>query len=225
MQFVRDSVYREGNTVHSTIPAVLKPQSLKELYRANTAAWYFGSCDKSVTLLNCLRFDASSRVRIPGAYFEMAYGLWDACFLESLPECLSDDELAQASVLCYKLTDFLLSGQCLKWIEMAIIINYAGRYTNLFENAVRALSAADGSMRITDRSSNSKLLPAFQSFSVARRCFFADYAYVISCTGPTDNQKMALPEGFESRRLANNLMLLGRRWKQLYDDPDLTFSR
>ncbi|KAJ5150939.1 uncharacterized protein N7482_010191 [Penicillium canariense] len=182
VQFVRESAPREEDTAHRAVPAILEPQILKNLHRANTAIWYFEHCTKSATLLDYLRLNGSAWIQ--GAYFEMAYALWSAFFLTTLPSHLSDGDLARASVLCDRLTHFLRSEQCLKWVEMAIIINFDGGCSYLFGNAVRALSAAHSSLEVTDGESRSKLLPAFQTFSVARKTFFADYAYVISRTGP-----------------------------------------
>lgn len=222
-QFVRLSANREGNQAAAPVPTILELQALKELHRANTAAWYFGSCNKSKLLLNHLRSDASEGFATLGVYFEMNYGLWNAFFLDTLPGCLGNDGLAQASFLCSRLTGFLLSTQCLTWVEMAIIINYQGGFINLFENAIHALAAANNSTRITYRDNKSKLLPAFQSFSVARKCFFADYVSVISRTGPAWDGKIAMPEGFESRPLAKSLLSLGQKWMHYFDelDPDV----
>lgn len=223
VQFVRKSANRGVDIAHASVPAILEPQILKNLYRANTAVWHFESCDKPMILLNYLRSrsNGSTNVGIPGVYFEMAYGLWSAFFLNTLPTCLNNDDLTQSSILCDRLTDFLLSGRCLTWVETAIIINFEGGYVTLFENVLRALSAARGSLRITEGESRSRFLPAFQSFSVARKSFFADYAYVISRTGPTWDHEMAMPKGFEGRSLANSLMRLGQRWKHLYDNIDV----
>jgi hypothetical protein len=144
-------------------------------------------------------------------YFEMAYGLWDAFFLEELPQSLDADEIITASRLCDKLTEFLLSGRCLKWIEMAIIINYGVGSVKLHENAVEALNAAYAGIL--------SLLPSFRRFSIARTQFFTDYAYVISLTGPTgswEKDQLSMPEGFNTRRVAAELLSLGKRWTHLY---------
>ncbi|KAL4963149.1 uncharacterized protein BDV14DRAFT_202189 [Aspergillus stella-maris] len=210
-QFVRQCAAREGSF---DVPTVLKPQPLKALYRAKTAIWYFEHSERAASLQDHLIGQPRSNFKVDeGAYFEMAYALWGAFFLQTLPDCLDDEDLEQASALCNQLTDFLLSGRCLKWIEMAIIINYDGEFTNLFSNAIKAFMAATESLKSTKRCNS---LPAFRTFSLARRQFFADYAYVIACTGPVDRRVMAVPDGFESRPLATALMRLGRKWTHLY---------
>lgn len=69
-----------------------------------------------------------------GTYFKMVYGLWGAFYLRDLPRGLDDDDLERASMLCDRLVQFIQTGICLKWIEIAIIINYHGRFVNLFDH-------------------------------------------------------------------------------------------
>lgn len=209
MQFVRQSAAR--NEPSMAVPTILKPQLLKTLHRANTAIWYFEKSEEYRWLMEYIMDDPISRLTLnPGTYFEMAYALWGSFFLEDLPECLDADDKEHASLLCNKLTDFLLSGRCLRWVEIAIIVNYRWGYVNLFDNALKALQAAEKSM------SSTCALPAFQVFSAARMDFFADYLYVISCTGPAYKQKLPVPKGFEGRPLAGALMRLGNSWAHLY---------
>jgi hypothetical protein len=194
------------------IPRILKPQQLKALYRANTSVWFFEESPKSDLLLQELR--SNPCMGNTAEYFEMAYGLWNAFFLEELPQSLDDDEIIAASRLCDKLTEFLLSGRCLKWIEMAIIINYAPGYTKLYENAVEALDAAYAGI--------SSPLPSFRRFSIARTQFFTDYTYVLSLTGPSwEGAPLPVPEGFDTRRVAAQLLSLGKQWTHLYGNCSL----
>ncbi|KAI9368581.1 hypothetical protein BJX61DRAFT_546401 [Aspergillus egyptiacus] len=190
LEFIRQSSARD--TTPTPVPRILKPQALKALYRANTA------------------------VCKTGVFFEMSYALWHAFLLRTLPAGLDDDDLEQASLLCNRLTSFLLSGRCMKWIKMAMIVNYNGGYVTLYHHAVSASTAATQSTIISDRDTEGKSLPAFQEFSIARKQFFADCAYVVSCTGPTDGKTMTMPQGFGSRPLAANLMRLGMAWTHLY---------
>ncbi|KAL3473277.1 hypothetical protein BJX99DRAFT_233947 [Aspergillus californicus] len=216
MQFVRQSAVRDTPS-SITIPAILKPQPLKALHRASTAMWYFEHSKKCTSLLeNLTKNPDSSATLHPGAYFEMAYALWGAFFLQDLPAYLDEDDLQQASTLCNKLTQFLLSGRCLHWIELAIIINYRWGYVNLFNNAIHALRAAMVAAR--PKPGAQQNVPAFQSFSVARREFFADFAHVISVTGPTDRPPLPVPAGFDSRQMARSLMALGVKWGHLYTE-------
>ncbi|KAH8817304.1 hypothetical protein F5884DRAFT_853725 [Xylogone sp. PMI_703] len=196
------------------IPRILKPQRLKALYRGNTGVWYFEQSLKSDVILQQLR--SNPRTDNTCEYFEMAYGLWDAFFLKELPPSLNADEIFTVTRLCDKLTEFLLSGRCLKWIEMAIIINYEYGFVNLCDNAEKALYAAYDGV-------SSPLLP-FCRFSTVRRQFFTDYVYVLSLTGPTDSlikRSASVPEGFSTRRIAAQLLSLGKQWTHLYHRPRL----
>lgn len=200
------------------IPRILKPQQLKALHRGNTSAWFFEEHPESTLLLQKLR--SNPYMRDIKEYFEMAYGLWNAFFLEKLPQSLDADEIIAASRLCDKLTEFLLSGRCLQWIEMAIIINYAFGFIKLHENAMEALDAA--------REGISSPLPSFRRFSIARTQFFTDYTYVLSLTGPTEtwqNDPLSMPEGFNTRQVSVQLLSLGKQWAHLYERlPHINWS-
>jgi hypothetical protein len=204
-QFVRLSS-KEGSF---EVPRILKPQQLKALHRGNTSVWYFEESSKSTLVLQRLRSNPHT-VEIQ-EYLEMAYGLWDAFFLKELPESLDSDGIAEASRLCDKMTTFLMSGRCLKWVEMAIIFNYAGGYGKFFGNAMEALGAVEGGV-------TGSFYP-FQLYSTTRKQFFTDFAYVISLTGPMDGwreQPLMMPEGFQTRPLAAKLLSLGQHWAPLY---------
>ncbi|KAL5343898.1 hypothetical protein BJX70DRAFT_393317 [Aspergillus crustosus] len=218
-QFVRQTF--SGDDPRLVIPPVLKAQRLKALYRAKTAIWYFEQSEEPNHLLKRITDGVSMSETNVGVYFEMAYALWGAFFLRSLPEVLDEDDEAQASTLCSDLTDFLLSGRCLKWIEMAIIINYEGGFTNLFYNAMTGHTAAVESLTFADRSSLTRVIPSFRTFSSARKHFFADYAHAIACTGPTGTGQLPTLEGTDRGPLANDLMRLGKTWAHLYkgDSP------
>ncbi|RDW93375.1 uncharacterized protein DSM5745_00697 [Aspergillus mulundensis] len=212
MQFVRQSAERDPL---SPTPTILKPQVLKALYRARTAVWYFSNSDKATSLLHFL---TANRARYyyskESCYFEMAYALWDAFFLRDLPAGLDESDLESASVLMNELTDFLLSSRehCLKWIEIATIINYEGGFKKLYGNVCATLMAAQESL---DKRGGQRSLPAYKDFAVARMQFFSDYAYVISTTGPADRLQRTAPDGFDNRPLALDLMRIGRRWAHL----------
>jgi nucleoside phosphorylase len=221
-QFVRQCASRRTETgALMTVPRILKPQALKELYRANTSVWYFESCVKSTSILEDLRAKPTTEgmhtiegMQRHGSYFEMAYGLWGAFFLEELPTILDEEDLEQASMLCNRLALFLQSGRCLKWIEMAIIINYAGRFVNLYDNVNRALQA---SKRMLSNSNSYETYPFLRKYSMVISEFFVDYAYVICTTGPHGPEEgMVMPDGFESRPLAAELLSLGRNWQHIY---------
>lgn len=109
-QFVHQCASRRTETGSiMTVPQILKPQVLKELHRANTSLWYFESCIKSTSILEDLHANPTIEGlgTKPNAYFEMAYGLWGAFFLENLPVDLGEDDIEQASKLCNRLVQFL----------------------------------------------------------------------------------------------------------------------
>ena len=209
-QFVRMC----GERASLEVPRILKPQQLKALYRANTSVWFFEESPKSNLILQELR--SNPFIQDTAEYFEMTYGLWNAFFLKELPYSLDTDELTAASRLCDKLTEFLLSGRCLNWIEMAIIINYASGYFKLYSNAMEALKAGYDGI--------SSPLPSFRRFSIARTKFFTDYTYILSLNGPVYPWKeecLPMPEGFDTRRVAAQLLSLEKQWSHLYSRADL----
>jgi hypothetical protein len=151
-------------------------------------------------------------------YLEMAYGLYNAFFLEKLPDSLDSDDMAEAARLCEKMTAFMMSGRCLKWVEMAIIFNYDIGSDALIHYAYEAIQAAEQGIK-------SSFQP-FSMYSIARKQFFADWAYVLSVTGPIAyshewdeygwvEEPLVMPEGFTERRLALELLSVGERWKHL----------
>ena len=209
-QFVQQCSHADS----SSIPRILKPQRLKELYRGATSVWFFTQCAKSTLLVQ--RFRDNPYTEAYDMYFEFNYGLWNAFFLSGLPGTLDEDDCAQISEHCNKLTDFLASEKCLRWIETAIIINYAGCFINLRCNAIKALAAAQRSITSS--------VPGFQSYSAIRQQFFADYVYVLYHTGPTSEKLERIPnmpKGFQTRPLAVRILALGNHWKALHT-PDVT---
>jgi len=191
-------------------PVILKPQLLKRLYHGTTSVWFFSNSPMSIKALESIRIHHDlGAIR---GYFEMAYGLWDAFFLSSLPSRLNNEEIEEASRLCNIMSNFLQSNDCLIWIEMAIIGNYFGNWVDLLLNSLKARQAGCAGLE-----SNT---PAFQSFSTLRREFFDDYSYVLYLTGPqpvdqTYRESCKKPDGFEHRPMAMKILALGNRWKSL----------
>jgi nucleoside-triphosphatase THEP1 len=201
-QFLREC---SGQEV-SALPIILKPQALKGLYRGSVSVWYFTSSPKSSQLLEQLRSNTAAK---SGIYFEMAYGLWAAFRFQESTQTYGHHDIAEMTRLITKLTDFILSGAVLVWIEMAIIINYAGSFGVLFENVLEAIDAAQMGAKSS--------LPILKEFSALRKQFFEDYAYVISETGPC-HHPVDEPADFWARPLASQLMTLGRKWSHLHED-------
>jgi hypothetical protein len=192
-------------------PKILIPQRLKELYRGNTAAWFFGSCLKAELFLESMR--ERPRTVDTGDYFEMAYALWNSLFLHGLPELSDQDEIAEATRLCNSLTEFITSGKCLVWIEIAMIINYVGRWIQiLYQNVEQGLEAAEFSMLSS--------FEPFRELAQARKTLMTDYTYVIYKTSCAvehlgdSTTGMLMPEGFLERPTARRMLELGEYWKE-----------
>ena len=198
------------------VPVILKPRRLRELHCGATAAWYLSQHPQAKSDCHKLR---QTRGTLGGLqYFEMAYALWGAFKLAKLPTHFDDEESIQITDLCRQLIHFLSSDQCLTWIEMAVLINYAGGYSLLLDNVEDALAASSEPLASTHSS--------FEAFRQARRIFFTDYAYVICQTGPDqcllgpEDERRAhdSPAGFYERPLARKLLQIGRRYSNLHDE-------
>ena len=197
------------------VPLILKPRRLRELYCGATAAWYLSQHPQAKSDCHKLRQMGGRPADVQ--YFEMAYALWGAFTFAELPTHFDDEESIQITKLCRQLIHFLSSDECLTWIEMAVLINYSGGHPNLLDNVEEALARSS-----EPPASNHSSFAAFQQ---ARRVFFADYAYVICCTGP--NQCLSdqfgkqrahnVPAGFSDRPLAHKLLQIGHRYSKLYE--------
>ncbi|KAI3319310.1 hypothetical protein HD806DRAFT_290164 [Xylariaceae sp. AK1471] len=202
----------------SQLPLTLRPQRHRYLHRAMTAMWYFTECDQSRQSLLQMRRDQSADILSVEAYFEMAYGLWNALHLVDLD--ISDDaeETAEVTHMLQKLSEFISSRACLRWIEAAIIINYENRFPHLLWNAIRGWES--GQAAKTHR------FEPYAAFSRTRIRFCRNYAYVLTITGvgggdtPVDLILQARRK-FEDDTLAREIMKIGRRWKRLiFDSPE-----
>jgi hypothetical protein len=207
-----------SNAPLELLPNVLKPRRLRRLHRGITATWYFTESTEFKTVLQELRDDPYGNG--VGAYFEMAYGMGDSWHMPCLPPHLEMDELRQVALLCRPLTDFVSSTACLGWAEAAILINYAGGFTNLLENVEKAVNI------LADQLSNDSV-PAWQHYVLARNTFFTDFTYVLRTTGPGykswDNVGAVMPDGFEGRDYAMGLLALGKQYQHYVDEaPVLT---
>jgi len=196
----------------SMLPLVLRPRKLRQLHRGMTAVWYFTACDTSEKYLGGYRsnpFDADY-----GSYFEMAYGIWGALRFVRFPSDLDMQEISEASEMLQCLTDYISpnSINCLKWVESAIIINYASHWVHLQGNAEEGLAMMQAQAQITDS-------PALEAYRLARLTFFHDYVYVLRLTGPGEGlqeEQIPMPAGFSSRLLAAHMLQIGRRWQYLH---------
>jgi Cdc6-like AAA superfamily ATPase len=193
------------------LPLSLRPRRLAPLYRGVTASLYLSQSHDFQENLQQLR--ERPRSGIFANYLEMVYGLWGALKLPHLRRDLDAEENIRAGSLCDQLTCFLTTDKCLGWIEAAIIINYAGRWSQLINNVEKVLDNASDSLNST---------PAFHRFHCARQALMADFAYVLASTWPEDDlgpQTAAridnMPHGFYQRPLARKIMGLARKYRWL----------
>lgn len=194
------------------LPLVLKPRRLRQLHRGATAAWFYTACEVSAKDLAGYRDNPYGDAY--GSYFEMAYGLWGALQFTDLPTDLDTDEMTEAIALMGEMTDFVDSktGTCLRWIESAIIINYAGKWSQLLENAERGLA-------LMQRHHTMSRHPCLENYRLVREVFFIDYVYVLRVTGPgpyVGISNIPKAENFDKRPLAVKMLEIGRKWQYLY---------
>ena len=209
-QYIRES----QNSPAASLPLLLRPMRLRQLHRCTTSIWYFTTCETSATHLQNLRDDPERDAY--GSYFEMAYGLWNALHLSSLPLDLDEDERLEASTLLQELSDYISSEQCLRWVETAIIINYVGEWSQLLRNAKTGLEIAEGSGSLTS-------IPAFEIYQKARMRFLADYVFVLRATGPDIpylQSPPVMPDGFHTHPLAVKMMEIGQKWQEVHRYED-----
>ena len=204
----------------SHVPIILKPRRLRALHCAATAAWYLSQHPRAKADCQLLRRNRGLAWDIE--YFEMAYALWGAFKLEALPVSLDEEEELQVTELCNKLIHYLSTAECLNWIEMAILINYAGGYPQLLENVNQAIAASSESHASRNAS--------FEAFRRVRYQFFTDYAHVIWQTAPSmclegfpppsaeERNARPAPSGFYNRPVACKIMGIGREYSGLREE-------
>jgi hypothetical protein len=193
------------------LPQSLRPRRLAPLHRGVTAAWYLSQSHDFKDNLQQLR--ERPRNGIFPNYLEMVYGLWDALKLPSLRSDLDTEEMVKAGNLCDQLTHFLTTDQCLGGIEAAIIINYAGRWSQLLGNVEEVLETESNPLSSTR---------AFHRFHCARYAFMTDFIYVLVSTWPKNDlppesavRVDKIPYGFYQRPLARKIMGLARHYQWL----------
>ena len=146
-----------------------------------------------------------------GSYFYMAYGLLGAFQRHPLPENLSHTEFSEAEDIWRQLTEFVDSGQVLRWFEMSTIINYSCNYVELLDNIVQSLRASE--------SSNCYRHPgvAFENFRHQSHTFFLHWIYVLQQTTPwrpnfESSGNIEKPHSFDTTQTATEMMQIAKRW-------------
>jgi hypothetical protein len=197
------------------LPQSLKPRRLAALYRGVTATRYLSQDENFGENLQQLR--ERPRDGIFPNYVEFVYGLWGALKTPYLRGDLDAEEIKKAGILCDQLTHFLTTDKCLGWIEAAIIINYAGKWTRLIENVEDVLEVASDPLSST---------PAFHRFHCARQVLMTDYLFVLASTWPKDalppqlkSTVKSIPQGFYQRPLARKVMAIARKYQWLLSPP------
>ncbi|KAI1383889.1 uncharacterized protein F4822DRAFT_438681 [Hypoxylon trugodes] len=194
------------------LPHALRPRRLRHLHRAVVAIWYFTKCDQSEILLQELQQKEERGMKSAMCYFEMAYGIWNTLHEVQFPEIQDDQEAREAKTLLRKLTEFISTPACLRWVECAIIINYKGKFPHLLLNATKAWEAA--------KQIETHMFAPYVAFSRVREEFCRNYAFVLATTGfgseyaPYELQGPA-PEGFSQDELAQEILRLGEKWRPL----------
>lgn len=193
------------------LPLSLRPRRLASLYRGVAAVKYLSQNQDFRDCLKQLRERPKNGI-FP-TYLEIVYGLWDALRLSHLRRDLDADEIAKASLLCDHLSSFLSTEKCLGWIEAVIIINYAGRWNQLIENAEEVLEISPDPRSPT---------PAFHRFHNARHTLMTDFSYILSSTWPRNEHlhsppgsRANVPPGFQQRPLARKIAVLARQYQWL----------
>lgn len=221
LDFIHQTAYQyvkwSSTAPCAQVPVILKPRRMRELHCSATAAWYLSHHPQAKS--DCERLRQSRGILWPGQYFEMTYALWSAFKLADLPTRLDDEESIQITKICSQLTHFLSSDECLTWIEMAVLLNYAGGYSLLLQNVEDAIAASLEKLSASTHAS-------FEAFRQARRVFFMDYAYVICQTAPESclldpkgGQRIHIaPAGFYKRALACKLLHIGRLYSNPHDE-------
>ncbi|KAF2015743.1 hypothetical protein BU24DRAFT_450409 [Aaosphaeria arxii CBS 175.79] len=200
------------------LPRILGHRKLRKLYRGVTSAWYFTESNDFKHVLSELREDPYGNG--VGAYFEMAYGMGDSWHAASLPENLDEDDKRIVEELCKPLVRYIQTTECIGWAEAAILINYAGGFTNLLENVQKAID-------ILEDSDSGKYIAGWHEYVQARRLFFVDFGYILKITGPGykswDRTTAVMPDGFEDREVATAILALGRKYQHYVDEaPTVT---
>lgn len=192
--------------------AILRPQRLSQFYHGATSVWYFSKSPRSRELLQLIGSEPMSDLVYKSEYFEMVYGLWDAFFVQRLPESLDTHDLDEVTRLCNIMSSFMKSDDCLVWIEMAMLINYSGGYQMLLDNALKAWKRAIPGTKST--------FAAFKAYSLLRVQFFWDYSFVLYLTGPRPSGRISgdlrhVPDGFDNREISSKILALGLKWQDL----------
>jgi hypothetical protein len=196
------------------LPLVLRPRRFRYFHRAAVAMWYFSECAESEEYLHALRRKPNV-THMNSSYFDMAYGIWGALKLSELEVKLYPEEISELTSLVRDLSTFITSNKCLKWVEMAIIINYSAEYYHLLLNATEALNAT--------LKTNTNGMTVWEEFQKARIHFLFNFVYILNRTGPPLPESFRTntptkPTGFDDDSLARAILNIGNTWEQEWVD-------
>ncbi|KAI9794412.1 MAG: hypothetical protein M1816_005482 [Peltula sp. TS41687] len=175
------------------LPNLLKPQRLGDLYRAETAIWYFSECSDSQDRLEVFRSILSTTQLVGdlpvGPYLSMSYGIEQALSLWTTSrdaKVMAIEERAELSRLMTLITDFCYSNGFLRWIEMSIILNYLGGWRKLETNLkdiTRSYMQESEQWGWENESGNAKI----RKFNKLCRSLVDDILVILDLTAPWNN--------------------------------------
>jgi hypothetical protein len=192
------------------LPLVLRLRRFRYFHRAAVSVWYFSECSGSEKQLRALRARPYTDIGIQ-CYFDMTYGIWGALKLSQFESKVLPEEISELTFIVHKLSNFITSTECLRWIETAIIINYSAGYYHLLQNATEAFEAA--------LHADTHGVPVWNEYQDARLRFLSTYVYVLGLTGPTllsyrFDYKHFQSNVFDCDPLAREILKLGKLWQQ-----------
>ncbi|GIK05275.1 hypothetical protein Aspvir_009379 [Aspergillus viridinutans] len=178
---------------------LLQPPRARKLSRGVAAVWYFTECPESQQHLDELKSASSAPISFYKfeSHFPFHYALLQAlnCTEVCSDEDAYDTEFSEEDMMVRQLTEFLTSGKCLRWFEIATMINFSGNFSELLDNVLGALA------ELCDKLSKDCCeSPALAAFNEHRVAFFKNWKYVLLKTTPWDpdsrKPNMIEPSGF-----------------------------
>ncbi|KAF7158752.1 hypothetical protein CNMCM5623_003916 [Aspergillus felis] len=199
---------------------LLQPPRTRKLSRGIAAVWYFTECAESQQHLDELRSASSAPISFYKfeSHFPFHYALVQA--LTCTEVCSDEDaygtESSEEDMMVRQLTEFLASGKCLRWFEIATMINFSGNFSELLDNVLGALA------ELCDKlSKDCKESTALAAFNEHRMVFFKNWKYVLLKTTPWDRHSrkpnVIEPSGFSEDPTCQKMMEIATRCSEETD--------
>lgn len=183
-------VRQARNRNFDALPQILKPQRLRQFYRAEAAMWYLGDSHEFEESLFAFR-GASLTVGVldeaeypfhAGQYFHFGYGLWSLLKIRYVADKLDHHEISEISRVLQRVVDFLTSSKCLKWVTYALVLNITGGWVKFLGRNIAEALAAVYQSDATGYDSN------WIAFNRARRYFMENYLAILYETSEWDHR-------------------------------------